>query len=122
MLYSGEPKDRIYLKGYGILSFAKNFGTHATKVAKNLSGKYSQKLLNRAKKSTTDAINTASNRAVKKTAEATGDLTGNKIADKIKSAPKKWQSKTYKNEIEIPKERYISPEERLQIIDDLRLV
>ena len=31
-------------------------GTHATKVAKNLSNKYGQKLLDSAKKSTTDAI------------------------------------------------------------------
>ena len=41
MRYSIEPKDRIYVKGYGFLSFAKNMGTHATKVAKNLSNKYS---------------------------------------------------------------------------------
>ena len=38
-----------------------------------------------AKKSTTDAIKTASKRAIQKTAEATGDLIGNKIADKITS-------------------------------------
>ena len=60
MRYSTEPKDRIYVKGYGFLSFAKNIGTHATKVAKNMSNKYSQKLLDSAKKSTTDAIKTAS--------------------------------------------------------------
>ena len=35
------------------------------------------------KKSTTDAIKTASGRAIQKTAEATGDLIFNKIADKI---------------------------------------
>ena len=34
------------------------------------------------KKSTTDAIKTASKRAIQKTAEPTGDLIGNKIADK----------------------------------------
>ena len=48
MRYSIEPSDRIYVKGYGFLSFAKNMG-------KNLSYKYGQKLDN-AKKSTTDAI------------------------------------------------------------------
>ena len=37
-------------------------GTHATKVAKNLSNKYSQKLLDTAKKSTTDVIKTVSER------------------------------------------------------------
>ena len=39
------------------------------------------KLLNSAKKFTTDAIKTASKRVIQKTAEATGDLIGNKIAD-----------------------------------------
>ena len=53
MRYSIEPKDRIYVKGCGFLSFAKN-------IAKNLSNKYSQKLLDSAKKSTIDAIQTAS--------------------------------------------------------------
>ena len=32
------------------------------------------------------------------------------------------QNDEAKNEIEIPKERYISPEKRTQIIDELRLV
>ena len=40
--------------------------THATKVAKNVSNKYSQKLLDSAKKYTTDAIKTASKRAIQK--------------------------------------------------------
>ena len=82
MRYSIEPRDRIYVKGYGFLSFAKNMG-------KSLSNKYGQKLLDSAKKSTTDAIKTASKRAIQKTAEATGDLIGNKIADKITSVSKK---------------------------------
>ena len=82
MRYSIEPRDRIYVKGCGFLSFAKNIG-------KNLSNKYSQKVIDTAKKSTTDAIKTASKRAIPKTAEATGDLIGNKIADKITSISKK---------------------------------
>ena len=81
MRYSIEPRDRIYVKGYGFLSFAKNMG-------KSLSNKYGQKLLDCAKKSTADAIKTASKRAIQKTAEATGDLIGNKIADKITSVSK----------------------------------
>ena len=48
MTYSIEPRNRIYVKGYGFLSFAKNLGTHATRVAKNLSNKYGQKLLDSA--------------------------------------------------------------------------
>ena len=58
-------------------------------MGKNLSNKYNQKIIDTAKKSTTDAIKTASKRAIKKTAEATGDLIGNKIADKITSISKK---------------------------------
>ena len=80
MRYSVESRDRIYVKGYGFLSFAKNMG-------KGLSNKYGQKLFDSAKKYTTDAIKTASKRAIQKT-EATGDLIGNKIADKITSVSK----------------------------------
>ena len=76
MRYSVEPRGRIYVKGCGFLSFAKNMG-------KNLSYKYGQKLLDNAKKSTMDAVKTASKRAIQKPVEATGDLIGNKIADKI---------------------------------------
>ena len=45
MRYSIEPRDRIYVKGYGFLSFTKNMG-------KSFSNKYGQKLLDSAKKST----------------------------------------------------------------------
>ena len=82
MRYSIEPRERICVKGYGFLSFAKNMG-------KSLNSKYGQKLLNSANKSTTNAIKTASKRAIQKTAEATSDLIGNKIADKITSVSKK---------------------------------
>ena len=90
-----------------------------------MSNKYSQKLVDTAKKSAIDAIKTASKRAIQKTAEAAGDLIGNKIADKITSASKKShneeiQSSEVNNEI--PKERYISPKERQKIIDELRLI
>ena len=82
MRYSYEPRDRIYVKGYGFLSFAKKMG-------KNVSNKYDQKLFDSAEKSATDAIKTASKRANRKTVEATGDLIGNKLADKITSVSKK---------------------------------
>ena len=59
MRYSIEPKDRIYVKGYGFLCFAKNMG-------KYLSNKYVQKLLDSAKKSNTGAIKTASKKESKK--------------------------------------------------------
>ena len=63
----------------------KNMGT-------NLSSKYSKKLLDNAKKSTTHAIKAASKRAIQKTAEATGDLIGNKIADRITNVLKKHKT------------------------------
>ena len=118
MRYSIEPRDRIYVKGYGFLSFAKNIG-------KSLSNKYGQKLLDSAKKSTTDAIKTASKRAIQKTTEATGDLIGNKIADKIKSVSKKPSNNNNNDdgvELTNHKKRYISPEKRQQIINELSLV
>ena len=55
MRYSIEPRDRIYIKGYGFLSFAKNMSTQFN------NGK---KLLDSAKKSTADAIKTASKKAI----------------------------------------------------------
>ena len=63
-------------------------GRHANKVAKSLSNKYGQKLLDSPKKSTADAIKTISKRAIKKTAEGTNDVIGHKIADKIISVSK----------------------------------
>ena len=122
MRYSTDPRDRIYVKGYGFLPFAKNMG-------KSLSNKYGQKFLDSAKKSTTDATKTPSKSAIQKTAEATGDFIGNKIADKIKSLSKKFTKDLQNNETEeehvkriTHKKRYISPEERQQIIDELRLI
>ena len=72
-----------------------------------------------------DVTKTASKRAIQKTEEANGDLIGNKIDDKITSVSKKSSQKNLdeaKNETEIPKKRYISPEKRQQIIDELTLI
>ena len=65
-------------------------------MGKGLNNKYGQKLLDSAKKSTTDAIKTASKRAIQKTAEATGDLIGNKIADKKTSVSKKSNNNIFR--------------------------
>ena len=61
---------------------------------------------------------------IQKTAEATGDLIGNKIADKTKSVSKKKSNNDNNNDVELAthKKRYISPEERQQVINELRLV
>ena len=120
MRYSIEPRDTIYVKGYGFLSFAKN-------MCKNLSKKYGQKVLDSAKKSITDAARTASKREIQKTVEANGDLIGNKSADKITNVSKKSAKELQNNETEVdaeratPKKRYISPKEKQHIIDELRL-
>ena len=57
--YSTEPRFRKYVKGYGFLSFAKNFGK-----------KYGKKLMDTATKTGMDAAKTASKRVVQNTAEA----------------------------------------------------
>ena len=130
MRYSIEPRGRMYVKGYGFFTFAKNMG-------KSLSNKYGQKRLDRAIKCTTDAIKPAPKRTIQKTAEATGDLIGNKIADKITNVLKKFNNNNNNNsnnnnnnnnnnnedgEITAHNKRYISPEERQKIINELRLV
>ena len=103
-------------------------------MGKSLSNKYSQKLIDSAKKSTTDAIKTASERVIQKTSEATGDLIGNKIADRITSVSKKPNNNNTNNnnnnnnnnnedaELTTHKKRQISPEDRQQITNELRLV
>ena len=63
MRYSTEPRFRKCLKGYGFLSFPRNFGN-----------KYDKKLMDTATKTGMDAARIASKRVVQKTAEATGDL------------------------------------------------
>ena len=53
-----------------------------------MSSKYSQKLLDHAKQSATEALKTTSKRVIQKTAEANGDLIGNKIANRITKVSK----------------------------------
>ena len=53
MRYSTEPKYRKYVKGYGVLSFARKFGD-----------KYGKKLIDTATKTGIDAAKTASKRVV----------------------------------------------------------
>ena len=102
MRYSIEPRERRYVKGYGFMSFARNFNDKYGKSLRNASETFAK---------------TAGKEILKETAKATGDLVGNKIADKITAKPHN------KDEIinGILKERYISPKERQKIIDELRL-
>ena len=66
MRYSTEPRFAKYAKGYGVLSFAREFGD-----------KYGKKLRDTATKTGIDAAKTTSKRVVQKTAESTEDLIGN---------------------------------------------
>ena len=119
MRYSVQLRDRIFLKDYGFLSFAKIMSIN---IGKSLKSKYSEKLFGYAKQSATDAFKNASKRAIQKTLEATSNLIGNQITDKITAVSKKLpQNNSVSNEEKICRERYISREERQRIIDDLRL-
>ena len=61
MQYSVQPRDRIFVKGYGFLSFTGNVCKNIGKnISKNLSDFYNQKLLEHAKQSATDAVKTSS--------------------------------------------------------------
>ena len=123
MHYSVQPRDRIFVKGYGFLSFAKKLGTNIVKnISKNLSSKYSQKHFHYPRKSATDAFKTVSKTEILKAAEATGDLIGGKVMGASKSSQQNNSNTvTNGNDKEIPEERYISPEERQKIIDWMRL-
>ena len=126
MHYLVQPRNRIFVKGCEFLSLVKNMGKNIGKnLNRNFSGKYSQKLLDHAKRNATDAFKTTSKRVIQKTAEATVDFMDNKIANKITKISRTSQQNnletvTNEHDKEIPKERYIFPEERQKIINDLR--
>ena len=102
MRYSIEPRERRYVKGYGFMSFARNF-----------SHKHSKSLMDKGIDLSKTFAKTAGEKILKETAKATGDLIGSKIADKITAKPH--------NEDEVNNERYISHKERQKIIDELKL-
>ena len=83
MRYSFQPRDWIFLKGYGLLPFAKKSKSISKNISKNVSLKYNQKRLNHAKQSSADALKISLEKAIQKTTDVNGDLTGKKIADKI---------------------------------------
>ena len=132
MRYSIEPRERRFVKGYGFMSFTRNFFNKygkklintAIKTGTNFNSKYGKKLIDTAIKTGKDLATIPGKKIVHKTAEATGHLIGNKIADKITSASKKSQNEEIQsNEVnnEISKERYIFPKERQKIIAELKL-
>ena len=73
------------------------------------------------------AIKTASKRVIQKTLEASSNLIGNKIANTI-TVFQKVDNKMIQKQLqmisdnEIPKKRYISPEERQKTIVEMRIM
>ena len=108
MRYSIDPRERRYVKGYGFMSFARNF-----------IDKYSKSLMDKGIDVSKTFAKTAGKKILKETAKATGDLIGNKIADKITTKPSKKSHHEVINGI--PKEIYISPKEIQKIIDESKL-
>ena len=65
MRYSVQTRDRIFVKDYGFLPFAKNMDKIIDKnKSKSLSVKYSQKLLDHAKQSAKYALKTTSKKVI----------------------------------------------------------
>ena len=142
MRHSLEPEYRKYVKGYGFLSFARNFGDKygkklmntAIKTGTNFNSKYGKKLTDTTIKTGKDFA--TKKKKVHKSAEATADLIGNKIADNNTSMgcskelrskelgsaidssvdpaikPRSKKEKDETNIMEETKEIYIPPERR----------
>ena len=128
MNYSKDNQIRKYVKGYGFMSFAKNFGSKygkkflskaisASRRIKDTASKFNQNKYGKILKTQrTEFGKTAGKKVVQKSAEATKDLIGSNIADKITSLKVKDKpQEIIKEEIIIP------PEKRQHIINDLRL-
>ena len=121
MRHSLEPEYRKYVKGYGFLFFARNFGDKYGKSM--ISSGNVKKLIDGATKTSKNFAKTAGKKVIHKTTEATGDLVGNKIADEITSVGKP-RSKKEKDEMKVMEETqeiYIPPEKGKQIIKDFKL-
>ena len=136
MTYYTYNKRRKYAKGYGFMSFAKNFvskygkkflnkGISASKrintMAKNFNeSKYGKTL----KKEGSTFLKTSGQKAIEKVAPAVRDYVGSKIADKITSLKVKDKEEPQeepKSERFPEEEIIIPPGQRQKIINDLRL-
>ena len=91
-------------------------------INKILRRKHSQKRLDHAEKSATDALKTTTRKDIQRTAEGTVNLIGNEIADKVTNVSKCLPHNNFESETEVPKEIYITQKEKQQIIDELRLI
>ena len=135
MTYSKDNQMRKYVKGYGFMSFAKNFGSKYGKkflnkgisvskrikdmrnFIKNSASKFNQSKYGKMLKNQGSEFGKiAGKKILAKSAEATGDLIGSKIADKITSLKVKDKPQEV-----IEEEIIILPDQRQQVLDDLRL-
>ena len=123
--YLAQLRDQVFVKGFRFLFFAKIMGKKICKnISNGLNSKYRQKLLDHAQQSVTDTLKTELRKAIQKAERTTGDLIDYKVAEKITKVSKTLPQNNLEiveSETEILKERYISPEKRQKIIDDLRL-
>ena len=136
MTYSKDNRRRKYVKGYGVMSFDKNFGSKYGKkflskgisapkrikdtgnVIKKSASKFTQSKYRKVLKNQGSEFGKiVGKKILTKSAEATEVLIGSKIADKITSFKSKPQKKIKSEEEEI----IIPPEKRQQTLDDLRL-
>ena len=149
MTYSKDNQLRKYVKGYGFMSFAKNFGSKYGKkflnkeisfsnrikdtgnFIKNSASKFNESKYGKMLK-TKDLAKGLENQGnqfgkiagkkiLTKSAEATGDLIGSKIEDKITSFKSKPQEKIESERFREKEEIIIPPEKRQQTLSDLRL-
>ena len=82
-----QLRDRIFVKGYRFLYFLETWKKIGTKISKQLSSRYSQKLLDRAIQSATDALKADSEKEIP---EVTGDLICQNIANRIAKVSNWW--------------------------------
>ena len=126
MTYSKDNQIRKYVKGFGFMSFAKNFGSKYGKkflnkgisafkrikdtgnFIKNLAYKFNQNKYGKVLKNQGSEFGKiAGEKTLTNSSEATGDLIGSKIEDKITSlkVKDKPQEITEEEEIIIPSEK-----------------
>ena len=129
MRYSLEPRYRRYVQGQGFMSFAKNIGNKYGKklfdksmdVGKKMSNRYGRKILDKSMDAGKDFAKIAGKKVLTKSAEATGEMIGNKIADRITISFRNKVQKEDDRIMEETQELIIPPENREQIIRDLKL-
>ena len=122
MAYRTGNKMRIYVKGYGLISFAKNLGSKYGKknMNKGISAapKFNQSKYGKIlKKEDSKFLKTSGQKALENVALAVGDYIGSKIADKITSLKGKPQEEIGEEAEEISN----PPEKTQQILNYFRL-